>query len=153
MPERTLYAGWGDMDFNAHMKNTAYLDKSADARMLFFADHGFPMSEFVRLRIGPVILKDQLEYFREAGLLERLRVTTSLVGLAEDGSRFEIRNEFYSDDGKSLARVTSFGGWLDLTARKLVTPPAGLLAALRILPRAPGFQVLPSASRSSDGTA
>jgi acyl-CoA thioester hydrolase len=26
---KTLFAGWGDMDFNAHMRNTAYLDKSA----------------------------------------------------------------------------------------------------------------------------
>jgi acyl-CoA thioester hydrolase len=153
MPERTLYAGWGDMDFNAHMKNTAYLDKSADARMLFFADHGFPMSEFVRLRIGPVILKDELEYFLEVGLLERLRVTTSLVGLAEDGSRFRIRNDFYRNDAKRVARVTSFGGWLDLAARRLVTPPPGLLAALRILPRADRFEVLRSVTRADDRTA
>jgi len=26
--EKTLIAGWGDMDFNAHMRNTAYLDKA-----------------------------------------------------------------------------------------------------------------------------
>jgi acyl-CoA thioester hydrolase len=29
MYEKKLLAGWGDMDFNAHMRNTAYLDKSA----------------------------------------------------------------------------------------------------------------------------
>ena len=39
--ERTLYAGWGDMDFNSHMRNTAYLDKSGDIRMMFFAENGF----------------------------------------------------------------------------------------------------------------
>lgn len=44
MYERTLMAGWGDMDFNSHMRNTAYLDKSADLRMMYFADRGFPMS-------------------------------------------------------------------------------------------------------------
>lgn len=27
MYEQTLHAGWGDMDFNAHMRNTAFLDK------------------------------------------------------------------------------------------------------------------------------
>jgi acyl-CoA thioester hydrolase len=41
--EQTLLPA-GDMDFNRHMRNTAYLDKSADVRMLFFAEHGFPMS-------------------------------------------------------------------------------------------------------------
>jgi len=44
MYEKTLYAGWGDMDSNRHMKNTAFLDKSADVRMMFFSDNGFPVS-------------------------------------------------------------------------------------------------------------
>jgi acyl-CoA thioester hydrolase len=42
MAEVTLMAGWADMDPNAHMRNTAYLDKAVDARMLFFAKMGFP---------------------------------------------------------------------------------------------------------------
>ena len=37
MFQKTLVAGWGDMDFNAHMRNTAYLDTSADVRMMYFA--------------------------------------------------------------------------------------------------------------------
>jgi len=44
--EKKLFAGWRDLDANAHMGNTAYLDKSVDVRMMYFADHGFPMSEF-----------------------------------------------------------------------------------------------------------
>jgi acyl-CoA thioester hydrolase len=40
MYERTLFASWGDMDFNGHMRNTAYLDKAADVRLMFFAAHG-----------------------------------------------------------------------------------------------------------------
>jgi hypothetical protein len=58
MFERKLTAGWGDMDFNSHMRNTAYLDKSADVRMMYFSENGFPMAEFHRLRMGPVILRD-----------------------------------------------------------------------------------------------
>ncbi len=107
MYERTFTAGWGDMDFNSHMRNTAYLDKSADIRMIYFSENGFPMAEFVRLRIGPVIMKDEVEYFKEVGLLETLKVTLDQAGLAEDGSRFLLRNEFYKTDGKLVARVTS----------------------------------------------
>jgi acyl-CoA thioester hydrolase len=29
MYKKRIYAGWADMDFNAHMSNTAYLNKSA----------------------------------------------------------------------------------------------------------------------------
>jgi acyl-CoA thioester hydrolase len=58
MFERMLVAGWGDMDYNAHMRNTAYLDKSADVRMMYFAERGFPMAEFARLQLGPVVMKD-----------------------------------------------------------------------------------------------
>ncbi|MDQ3231136.1 MAG: thioesterase family protein [Pseudobdellovibrionaceae bacterium] len=55
MFEKTLFAGWGDMDFNSHMRNTAYLDKSADVRMMFFSENNFPMVEFERLKLGPVV--------------------------------------------------------------------------------------------------
>ena len=147
MYEKTFVAGWGDMDFNSHMRNTAYLDKSADIRMMFFADNGFPMAKMATLRIGPVVSRDEVDYFREAGLMEALRVTIALAGLAGDGSRFAIRNEFYRADGKLAARVTSTGGWLDLAARKLVVPPAALLAALRSLPKTEDFNDLPSSIR------
>ena len=53
---KTRYAGWSDMDFNSHMKNTAYLDKAADIRQMYLGEHGFPMEEFLRLRVGPVVM-------------------------------------------------------------------------------------------------
>jgi acyl-CoA thioester hydrolase len=146
MYEKTLYASWGDMDFNSHMRNTAYLDKSADVRMMFFSENGFPMSEFVRRSMGPVITRDELEYFKEVGLLQSLQVTLAVAGLSEDGSRWAMRNEFRRD-GKLAARVTSEGGWLDLKARRLAVPPAELLAALQTLPRTDDFQALPTRIR------
>lgn len=140
--ERTLYARWGDMDFNGHMKNTAYLDASADVRMMFFAEHGFSMREFERLRFGPVIMKDELEYFRELRLLEPVRVTLEADALSEDGTRFRLVNEFFRADGQKAARVTSSGGWLDLEARKLKPPPEELRRLLELLPRTAGFASL-----------
>jgi len=144
MYSKTLCAGWGDMDFNSHMKNTAFLDKSADVRMMYFRENGFPMEEFLRRKLGPVVMKDELEYQKEIGLLEEIKVTLAIAGLAPDGSRFLMRNEFFRADGKLCARVTSAGGWLDLAVRKLVTPPDALLAALKSLPQTPDFKSLPS---------
>jgi acyl-CoA thioester hydrolase len=150
MFSKTLYAGWADMDFNAHMKNTAYLDKAVDVRMMFFSENGFPMAEFLKRRFGPVVMKDEVEYFKEVGLLESIIGTLSLTGISEDGSRFMLRNEFSRADGKRCAKITTTAGWLDLSARKLIAPPEALLAALNSLARTADFSVLPS-SLKKDG--
>ena len=151
MFEKQLIAGWGDMDFNSHMRNTAFLDKSADVRMMFFAENGFPMEEFLRQKIGPVIRKDEVEYFREIRLLEDFRVTLALAGVSDDGSRFLLRNEFWRSGEQLAARVTSAGGWLDHSLRKLTTPPQALLTALRSLPTTADFQTLPSSIKPVGG--
>jgi hypothetical protein len=36
------------------------------------------MSEFMRLKIGPVIMKDEMEYFREVHLLEESTLISRL---------------------------------------------------------------------------
>ena len=144
---KRLFAGWGDMDFNAHMKNTAYLDKSADVRMMYFAENGFPMQEFARRRLGPVVMRDEVEYFREVTLLQPIDVSLAVAGLSADGSRMVLRNEIRREDGKACVKVTSTVGWLDLDARKLVAPPEELLAALRNLDRTEDFRELPSSLR------
>ena len=144
---KTFHVSWGDMDFNAHMKNTAFLDLSADVRMMCFAENGFPMSEFERLRIGPVILRDEIDYYRELHLLETLTVDLALAGLSDDGSRFRFRNRFFRPDGKPAATVTSSGGWLDLDRRKLAAPPAPLKELLDRLERTEDFEVLASSLR------
>jgi len=145
MYEKQLVVGWGDLDANAHMRNTAYLDKAVDVRMMYFAECGFPMAEFARLRLGPVVKTDQIDYFREFHLLDPIGITLGLAGLSDDGSRMMMRNEFFRE-GKLAARVTTTAGWLDLAARKLICPPPKLLEALRDLDRSDDFQLLPSSA-------
>ena len=145
--QKAMVAGWGDMDFNAHMRNTAFLDKAADVRFIFFAEQGFTVDEFMRLGIGPVVRRDELEYFRELRLLEEIQVRLESAGLSDDGSRFILRNTFLRADAVIAARVTSSGGWLDLSARRLIVPPEGLQAALRAMSRTDDFQVLPPLGR------
>src|SRR5262245_54624591 len=143
----STFAAWADMDANAHMANVAYLDKCVDARMSFFKEHGFPVSEFAKRRISPVVRRDELEYFREIGLLEPITVTLELAGLASDGSAFRLRNEILNGEGKLAARITSEGGWLDLAKRKLIAPPPDLLDALSAMPPTAEFERLPSSIR------
>ena len=140
-------AGWADMDANAHMANFAYLNKCVDARMTFFKQQGFAVTDFAKRRIGPVLRRDELEYHREVGLLEPITVTLALAGLAPDGSRFRLVNEVLKEGGVLAARVRCEGGWMDLAARRLIAPPDDLREALAAMPRAAEFELLPSSIR------
>lgn len=140
---KEFLAGWGTMDFNGHMANTAYLNLAADVRMAFFAEHGFPPGEFRRLALGPVMQKDELEYFREIGLHDTITVSYAVLAMSRYGARFVVENEIWSAAGERAAVVRSTGGWLDLRARKLVGPPPELLAVFEQVPRAPSFVELP----------
>jgi len=102
------------------------------------------MREFERLRLGPVIVRDEVEYFRELRLLEPFTVALLLAGASDDGSRFRLRNEFFREDGQPAARVTSTGGWIDLQARRWTVPPEALRILVAGLPRSADFEVFVS---------
>lgn len=140
--EQRFQVGWSHLDANAHMANTAYLDLAANVRMIYFASAGFSVDAFAKLQLGPVIRREELEYFRELRLLDGVRVTLLLAGLSADASRFRIRNEFWRDDATLVARLTSLGGWLDLRGRRLVPPPPALADALQRLERVADFEDL-----------
>jgi acyl-CoA thioester hydrolase len=139
--EKAFHAGWASMDFNGHMGNTAYLDYCVDTRMAYFASQGFPVSEFQRLRFGPVIKTDHVEYFREIRLMETFKVRFEISGLAENASRFRLVNIFFLNDDAMAARVTTLGGFLSFTERKLIVPPDGITNALHNLTKTEDFEV------------
>jgi acyl-CoA thioester hydrolase len=146
--EMTLFTRWGDLDSNGHMANAAFLDACVDVRMTCFARVGFPPGRFRELAIGPVIFRDEIDYYRELRLLEPVRITLAVAGASEDGSHFRLVNEYFREDGRLAARLVTTGAWLDLAARKLVRPPDELAAALRAMPRTDPFETLPSKVRS-----
>ncbi|MDQ3231137.1 MAG: thioesterase family protein [Pseudobdellovibrionaceae bacterium] len=84
----------------------------------------------------------EVEYYKEVHLLDGLRVTLAIVGLSANGGRFCMRNEFFVNQDKLMARVNSTCAWLDLGLRKLTPPPTDLLAALDALPKSDDFRVL-----------
>lgn len=45
MFEETIHVGWAQVDLNAHMRNSAYLDVAVDVRLRNFAANGFPPEE------------------------------------------------------------------------------------------------------------
>lgn len=141
--------GWAHVDFNQHMGNSAYLDLATDTRLMFFESRGVPLSELLRRQIGPVVLRDELEYSSELRLMELVTVTLELEGLSADGGQMKLRNEFLRADGKRAARLITHGLWMSLETRRPIIPPESLIAALRSLSRTPAYAELPPRGRGA----
>jgi acyl-CoA thioester hydrolase len=146
--EKTFHVGWGNVDFNGHLANTSFLDLAVDVRMFYFAENGFSVKEFQRRGFGPVVLKDEIEYYKELYMLDIVRITFQSVGLSKDVSRFKIRNEFFREDGRLSARLTTNGGWIDFARRKLIVPPKELADVMKSLTRTDDFEVIESSIKS-----
>lgn len=142
--EHTFIVGWAQVDANGHLRNTAFIDFAVDTRILYLTSQGFGVPELTRHAMGPVVRRDDIEYFREFRLLEPIRITLRMGGLSDDGSRFIMMNEYFKPDGRLGARLRSYGGWLDLKARALMAPPPEMLAVLQSLDRTDDFAVLDS---------
>jgi acyl-CoA thioester hydrolase len=136
--------GWGDLDGNNHFSNTAILNKAADARLAFFADHGFPGSRFATERLGPVVVRDVLEYRKELRLQDAYSVDVQLEGLSADGVRIAFRNVFRNEAGEVTSIVISEGVWFGLETRRPRAPPGELDAIQRSIPHADSYRELPS---------
>lgn len=136
--------GWSDLDSNAHMANSSYLDHASDTRMLYFSQNGFAISRFAAEKFGPVVLRDELTYRKELKLMEEFTVDLEAVGLSKDGSRFRIRNTFRNAIGEIAAVVTSDGVWFDLESRKPRPPPEDLDNLMRVVQPTIDYMEIPS---------
>jgi acyl-CoA thioester hydrolase len=146
--EKSFQVAWAMLDANGHMANTAFLDVCVDTRFSYFTSRGFTPADFARHGIGPVVRRDEVDYYRELRLLQPFTVAFLLAGASPDVSRFRLRNEIRREDGELAARITSLGGWLDLRARKLVAPPEGLAAAILALDRTEDYADLESSVKA-----
>ncbi len=137
-------ARWADIDFNQHMRNAAYLGCSEECRVRFLEKAGWPVEEFMKRQIGPVVLEERLIYRKELKLQELFRVDLALAGITSDCRRFKIRNRFFrAKDGALCAIVDSIALWLDLSTRKPVNPvPPDLRDIWNTLARTEDFKTL-----------
>ena len=142
-----MRARWADMDFNQHMRNSAYLGCAEQCRMEFLAAHGWPMAQFIAAKLGPVVVEDRLTYRHELALLQEFEVAMELAAATNDARRLRLRNVFTLLDGTPCAQVDSVVLWFDLAARKPVVPPNDLREAWWSLPRSHDFEQWPPSAR------
>jgi acyl-CoA thioester hydrolase len=147
---RTYELRWSDADANGHIRHTVYAELGAEVRMAFLREGGIDWKAFARFGIGPVLLREELDYLREVHLGESVSVDLAVSGLSPDGGRWVFRHHVSRADGVLAARVTVTGGWIDLAARRLAVPPEPLASLMSSAARTDDFRELPALKRSTD---
>lgn len=131
---RSFVVRWSDCDANGHLRNTCYSEYAIEVRMAFLAQHRFGLPEFRRAGVGPVLLREEVDYLRECHMGEEIAVDFAWVGRSADDARFKIVHELWKPGGKQAARLVVHGGWLDLSTRRLRPPPPELQAVWTQVP-------------------
>ncbi|MFF2550552.1 acyl-CoA thioesterase [Nocardia sp. NPDC058058] len=122
-----------ELDINGHLNQAVYLQYAEHARWEMLRAAGTPGEKLVAAGIGPVVLENNIKYFRELHLGDE--VTVSCEFEWQGGKVFTMRQLIRKLDGTVSAELTVIAGIMDLKARKLVSDPG---AALRGLAESPG---------------
>jgi acyl-CoA thioester hydrolase len=138
----TFTVRWSDCDANGHLRNTCYSEYTIETRMAFLATRGFGLAQFKEYGMGPVLLREEVDYLRECHMGEVLRVDLLMLGLSPDGARFKLGHQISKAGGKVAARLVVSGGWMDLAQRRLAPPPPVLKSIWDEAERAEPFEVL-----------
>ncbi|WP_192820560.1 thioesterase family protein [Rufibacter sp. LB8] len=137
-----IYEGhviWAQVDANMHLRHSAYADFAAQARIALLDSLGLNFKMFQKLRLGPILFKEELHYLREVGLNENIQVKTMMTKAREDGSRWSIKHELYRQDGIKACIILVDGAWMDLAQRKLTALPADFSQQFLDLPKSEDF--------------
>lgn len=138
----TFNTKWSDFDPNRHMRHTAYNDYAAEVRVRYFAKYNFSIEEFTKHNLGPILFTEETSFRKEIHLGENITVNLKLQGLSENNERWKIVHEVFNEQGKLSAIIKVYGAWIDLTKRKLRTPPEETKEMFEHAERAEGFEVI-----------
>ena len=125
------------------MRHTAYNDYAAEVRSRFFASNGFSLTEFAKCNIGPILFSENTSFFREIKLGENIKANLILTGASEKFERFKFKHEIIKENGVIAAEINIYGAWIDLSKRKLTTPPKEMSDLFRNMDTADDFELIP----------
>ena len=131
--EKSIEVKWADVDQNRHVRHSAYYDYGAFVRVKFITHSGFDAKALGKLKIGPILFKEECSFIKEIHPDDTLRVNM-LNGLSNnDGARWIVHHEIFNQHNEKVAHMTAKGAWMDLEKRKLTMPPKELAVAFNSL--------------------
>jgi len=142
MEENIFFKGqvlWSQIDANRHLRHSAYADFGAQARSNMLNTLGLSLEQFAKNKIGPILFREELKYFREVKLDEYITVSVQLDKLNTSNGRFSFRHLVHKENGVVAAEIMVDGAWLDLNTRKLTDIPADWYTIIHKIPRTENY--------------
>lgn len=139
---KTFEIRWNDLDANQHLGNSTYIEYMSDTRMNFLTSRGLSLEVINGYGLGPIVMYEQIFYFKEIGLNDNIQVSLEVSGMSEDGRFIKIEHNFYNKEGKNLANAEMLFSWMDLKTRRFGRIPKELLKKLEDFPKAKNFKYL-----------
>lgn len=134
---------WADLDPNRHLRHTAYHDYATHVRFRYLSERGFDATKFAELQIGPVVFREETQFFKEVRMNQVISVNFLVAGLAHDVSRWKLHHDIMHANGSTAASIRLEGAWLDIAKRKLTAPPPELARVFWDLPKTADYQEIP----------
>lgn len=134
----TIVPRWADIDFNRHMRHSAFADWAGYARSEWLDAHGLSIQALTDLKVAPILFEERTRYFKEILIGERIVVELQLAAANHDASRWSLRHTFRRWD--AVCAVHEAGGaWFDIVSRRIAQPPPGVKEAYSELMRTDDF--------------
>ena len=126
-----------EVDTQGHLNWAEYLHYAEQARWECLDAAGITQDRLIASGFGPIVLDASVKYRRE--LRAGDEVDVSCVFIFDGGRTFEIKQQFRRPDRRIAASLTSTGGLLHLTERKLTDDPGAHFRALATEPAVLGL--------------
>ena len=130
---------WSQIDSNNHLRHSAYADFGAQARLEILSSLGFDSKLLEKLKIGPILFREELIYMREVSPNDTIKVTCEMSHCRKDGSRWSFQQAIYRGDGIQAAQINVQGAWIDIEKRKLTGLPAEWAEKFMHIPKTKDF--------------
>lgn len=121
-----------EVDPRGHLNQAVYVQYAEHVRWELLAAAGISHDALLEAGIGPVVLETTIRYLAELRVGNQVDVSCEFVWAG--GKTFQVRQEFVRPDGTRAAELTSVGGILDLSRRRLVEEPGERLGAVATEP-------------------
>ncbi|MDG1039879.1 MAG: acyl-CoA thioesterase [Polaribacter sp.] len=136
----TFKTKWADFDANRHMRHTAYNDYAAEVRVRYFKEQGFSITDFAKENLGPILFKEETNFYKEIHLGTDISVNLTLKAVSKNLERWKLQHQIFNESGKLAAQVNVYGAWIDLHKRKLAVPSEKFKELFSLLEKTSDFE-------------
>lgn len=137
---RNLQIRWSDLDPNFHIRHSVYYDWGAYVRIEFLNAHGLTAQVMQELNFGPILFREECVFRREIRYGDEVRIGLEVLKSKQDFSRWSFQHKILKPDGTLCAVLTVDGAWMDITKRKLASPPEKVHEVFAQMPRSEAFE-------------